>query len=115
MNAVTIPRPDRTLLDIMREDVKFGAPGAHLEPPEIPRWVRELNDTTGTEDMTGTLTDAMSDLEGKPREQMNNLIAELCGDVTADRLLELRNVMRQTLTDYCIGYAERILEQEGVL
>lgn len=115
MNAVTIPRPDRTLLDIIREDVKYGAPGAHLEPPEVPRWVRELNDISGTEDMTGTLTDALGELDGKSREQMNNLIAELCGDVTAERLLELRNVMRQTLTDYCIAYAERMLENEGVL
>jgi hypothetical protein len=115
MNAVTIPRRDRTLLEIIREDVKYGAPGAHLEPPEIPRWVRELNDVTGVEDMAGTLAEALSDLEGKQRDQMNGLLAELCGDVTADRLLELRNVMRQTLTDYCVAYAERMLEQEGVL
>jgi hypothetical protein len=110
MNA--IPRPAPTLLDIMREDMRHGAPGAYLEAPEVPQWVAEMNQSSswGIEDMVGCLTDSVSELDGVQRDKLNALLEDLMGDVRLDHVVELRDVLRQTMTDYCTKQAEKLLE-----
>lgn len=110
MNA--IPRPVPTLLQTMQDDIRHGAPGAYLEAPEVPQWVAELNQRSswGVEDMVGCLTDSVSELDGAPRDKLNALLEGLMGDVRLDHVVELRDVLRQTMTDYCTKQADKILE-----
>lgn len=104
-----LPRPIPTLYDQIVEAIHYGAPGAHIEVPEIPQWVDEAG-----EDMIGTLTEALSDSEDKRRAKLNRLLAACMGNISVDQIVDLRDALRELLADYCIKSAERRLERDGV-
>lgn len=110
MSALPV-RPWRLMIDQMRDDMNHGAPGPHLEPSEVPRWVSEMNEGSKEEitDMTGALSEMLLDVRDRNRKRLNNLLAEMMGDISADKLCELRDLLRSELTDYCIKQAEVML------
>lgn len=111
MNAlVKIPRPTKTLLEIMRDDLRFGAPGAHLEAPEVPQWVKEL----GTDMQSQGIEALNNHADDKQLEAFGQFLAEICEDIKADRLIELRDLLRSLLLDYSIAQAQKILDAEIV-
>lgn len=109
MNAlVRLPRPQKTLIQVMRDDLRFGAPGAHLEAPEVPQWVREL----GT-DMSSQCIEALnSHADDKQLEAFGQFIAECMGDIKADRLIEFRDLIRSLVLDYSTSQAQKMLDAE---
>lgn len=109
MNAQLKP-VEKTLFQEQLEAVRwYGAPGAHLEAPEVPRWTQELDPLN---DMTGQLTDALSDSDDKPRDRLSKLLEQCMGDITADQLIELRDSLRSIVLDYSIGQMQRMIERE---
>lgn len=111
MNAILKPRP-KTLFETMLEDFHNGAPGAHLEAPEVPQWADE-----NQQEMTGQLVDAIKwQADDKALDKLHDLLCCVCRDVTADQLIELRDLLRSLLLDYSIAQAQRMLERElGIL
>lgn len=109
MNAV---RGWHTLHQTVLADAKLTPDGrAHLEPHEVPTWIAE----TSGHDIVGELIEAIGDVEGKPRERLCHLLSIMCehGDgIPMCRAMEIIDVLRSTLTDYCIAQAQRFVERE---
>lgn len=110
MNALLRPI-ERTLLQQQLDNVRhYGAPGAHLEAPEVPQWVRELDGVPI--DMAFQMAEAFSDLEDKPRDRLNRLLEKCMGDITADDMIELRDALRSCVLDYSIAQMQRMIDRE---
>lgn len=93
------------------DDARLANGQAHLESPEVPQWVAELGD----HDLTGALTEALGDCEGKRREKLNALVIELClhgEDLPVRKAMELLDMMGAILTDHCVGEAQRMYDRE---
>lgn len=109
MNAV---RGLHTLHQTVLEDAKLTPDGtAHLESPEVPTWIAE----TSGHDIVGEMVEALGELEDKQREKMAQLFVLICekGDeISQRRSLELIDLLRSTLTDYCIAQAQVFVERE---
>ena len=109
MNAQLKP-VEKTLFRQQLEAVRFyGAPGAHLEAPEVAQWVHELDSLN---DMAGQLTDALGDSDGKPRDRLSRLLEQCMTDITADQLIELRDALRAMVLDYSIAQMQRMIDRE---
>jgi hypothetical protein len=102
MNAVVKPK---SLLEQIRDDIRAGSPGAHLEAPEVPRWAEEM-----LTDMTSQLVEAIKwQADDAQLDKFHDLLCECMDEIKADRLIELRDVLRALLLDYSISQAEKIL------
>lgn len=108
MSAV---RDRRSIRATVLEDARYGNGEAHLEPPEVVRWIEEAND----HDIAGALSEALSDVEDKPRERLNALLVLLCqqGDEISQRkATDLLDTLRGALTDYCVKQAQKMVDEE---
>jgi hypothetical protein len=108
MNAVA---PFRSLRQQVIDDARYANGIAHLEAPEVPRWIEAMDD----HDIVGALSEALSDEEGKRHARLCALLSELCekGEDIPRRLeSELVDILRASLTDYCVGQAQRIVDME---
>lgn len=105
----------RSLRQTVLDDARYANKQAHLESPEVPQWIAECDD----HDIAGALSEALSDIEGKQRDRLCALIAQLCEhgeDIPRRHETELVDLLRSTLTDYCVGQAQRFVDRElGVL
>lgn len=110
MNA--IPKWSGRLIDIIRDDVRHGAPGAHLEPHEVPQWVQELNEAGQPCDMVNCLVDSMSETDlGEQRDKLNKLLtAAMAEKPNIYDVLDLVELMQQSMKQYCIRQADKMLE-----
>lgn len=100
-----------TLRHTVLEDARLGTGEAHLESPEVPRWIAETDD----HDIAGTLCEALSDVEGKERGKLCALLDLLCegGDEIAQRkAIDLLDMLRVILTDHCVREAQKMVDQE---
>ena len=89
-------------------DVRHGAPLEliELEPAECVTWIAEESEY----DIAGALADAIGAVEQpKQRERLVQLVTEMMGDMTADRLIELRDELRGILKDYCSDHVRRVV------
>ena len=111
MNAV-VQAPRMSVKDELYHEVKYGRyPIEHitLEAEECIQWIAE-EDKEG-ETITWYLMHAMSDLEGKKLAKSDALIAKLMtGAMTADELIEWRDLMRSALIDHCSSGARTQVE-----
>jgi hypothetical protein len=99
-----------TLRKRVFDDARFANWQAHLESPEVPQWVEEMNDPC---DMVYVLGDALSDIEDKRRDKLNDLLTKLCEDKDGLCLREaedLHNYLQQALTEYCIRQAQKMVD-----
>lgn len=90
------------------DDARLANWNAHIESPEVPKWVAETDD-----DMASTLGDALSDLVDKRRDKVNDLLGKLCeqGDGLSMREADdLHNYLRQALTDFVIRKAQTMVD-----
>lgn len=93
------------------EDARLGTGEAHLESPEVPRWITEAGD----HDIAGALCEALSGIEGKDRGKLCALLDLLCekGDEIAQRKsIDLLDIIRVVLTDYCVKQAQKMVDLE---
>jgi len=108
MNAVT---KFQSLRQSVLDDVRYGAPEAHIEAHEVPQWI----DEAGDQDIAAELGDAISDLEDKPREKFCALLVSLCqhGErLSMQQGMELLAGMRAALTDRCVRQAQAYVDRE---
>lgn len=101
-------------VDIRRqvlEDARLGTGYAHLESPDVPEWIQE----TGDHDIVGTLSEALSNAEGKRHETLCDLLTQLCrqgDDIAQRKAVDLLDTVRALLTDHCIADAQRMVDRE---
>lgn len=91
------------------DDALYANGMAHLEATEVPQWIEEAD----SNDIAGELSEALSDLEGKERARVCALLADLCkqgDDIAQRRAVELLDLLRSTLTDYCIRQAQTYVD-----
>jgi hypothetical protein len=112
MNAVALPRY-RRLLDELKEQVQYDRYPIEritLEGEECVRWCVE-EDTKDT--ITGAMLHAISDFDAKKLARCDVLVAKLMlGTMTADELIDWRDLQREALIDYCSRLARRKVELE---
>lgn len=107
MSAVLKPKY-RTLLQTMLDDIKHGAPGAHLEVPEVPQWVEEC----GGDSYEHTMSAFNKQADDKQLERFAALLDACCRDITVDQLVEMRDIIRSVRLDYSIAQAQRMIDME---
>jgi hypothetical protein len=111
MNAV-VQAPYKRVKDELRDTVKYDRYPIEritLEGEECVRWIVE--ECKSPETITYYLTDAMNEWEGKKLAKSDALIAKLMsGTMTADELIEWRDILRAALIDYCSDWARKAIE-----
>jgi len=108
---VAVLKDWNSLHSTVLEDARLANGNAHLEAPEVPKWIAE----GARLDIAGELCEALSDLEDKPREKFNALLADLCQhgeDIPQRKAMEMLDMLRSTLTDHCVAQAQDFVERE---
>jgi hypothetical protein len=85
------------LVSSLVEDVHYGADPSRirLEPEEVLAYSSNL---------VGDLADALCEL---PSKRLERLLPQVMGDISADKLVELRDVLRELLIDINSNKASR--------
>jgi hypothetical protein len=113
MNAVVKPVYKR-VLDELKDSVRYDRIPLEtivLEAEECIRWIDEEGKKPET--LTYYMTDAVAELDGKKQAKSDALIAKLLtGTMTADELIEWRDLQRSALIDYCTDWARRKVDLE---
>jgi hypothetical protein len=106
MSAV-IKTVQKTLFQQQLEAVMYyGAPGAHLEANEVPQDIDEQGDHVVSE-----FVQAMSEFD-KDEKQFDRLLRALMCDMTADQLIEFRDLCRARFLDYRVKVQQRLIDRE---
>jgi hypothetical protein len=112
LNAVVKPKWQRLRTELTQSVTLDRVPleTITLEAEECLRWL----DEEGKEgSLTWYLMDSVNELEGKKRAKFDVLIAKLMtGAMTADELIDFRDLQRSALIDYCSSWARRVVEEE---
>lgn len=109
MNAVVHPKWSRLRAELV-SDVKHGAPIEYIElsPEETLRWIAQEDG----DDIVEVLVDTITGLDDKRNQALEALLSELMMDVTADRLLALRDFIRKIICDRCSERARNAVEED---
>jgi hypothetical protein len=109
MNAVPHPKWARLRAELV-SDVKHGAPIEYIElsPAETLRWIAQEDG----DDIVEVFVDTITGLDDKRNQALESLLVELMGDVTADRLIALRDFVRTILCDRCSERARDVVEED---
>jgi hypothetical protein len=109
MNAVPHPKWSRLRAELV-SDVKHGAPIEYIElsPEDTLRWIAQEDE----DDIVEVFVDTITGLDDKRNQALESLLVELMGDVTADRLIALRDFMRTILCDRCSARARDAVEED---
>lgn len=84
---------------------------AHLESHEVPRWIAEAND----HDIVGTLSEALTAIEGKDLGKLCALLDLLCEkgeDISQSKAVDLLEMLRTLLTGHCVKQAQKMVDEE---
>lgn len=84
---------------------------AHLESHEVPQWIAEAND----HDIVGTLSEVLTEVEGKDLGKLCALLDLLCEkgeDIAQSKAVELLEMLRTSLTAYCVKQAQKMVDEE---
>jgi hypothetical protein len=113
MNALVQPLY-KSLRNELRDNVRYDRVPLEtitLEGDECIRWLVEEDHKD--DGITTHLLQAIGDLEGKQLAKANVLLAKLMtGAMTADELMEWRDMQRAALIDYCSSWARKVVEEE---
>jgi hypothetical protein len=109
MAAVPHPKWSRLRAELV-SDVKHGAPIEYIElsPEETLRWIAQEEG----DDIVEMFVDTITGLDDKRNQALESLLVELMGDVTADRLIALRDFVRTILCDRCGARARDAVEED---
>jgi hypothetical protein len=109
VNAVPHPKWARLRAELV-SDVKHGAPIEYIElgPDEALRWIAQEDG----DDIVEVLVDSITGLDDKRNRALEALLSELMMDVTADRLIDLRNFVRTIICDRCSERARDLVEDD---
>jgi hypothetical protein len=109
MNAVVHPKWSRLRAELV-SDVKHGAPIEYIElsPEETLRWIAQEDG----DDIVEVLVDTITGLDDKQNQKLEALLVDLMGDVTADRLIAMRDFVRTILCDRCSERARDLVEED---
>lgn len=111
MRLIDSMRRNPTLHDEVLKDSLLADGFAHLEASEVPMWIGECGD----HDIAGEACEALTALEGKPRDHVNALLIEVCSfgeAMPAARIVQLATVLQAMLTQHCVAQAQRYVERE---
>ena len=93
------------------DDARYGTGDAHLESPEVPRWLAEAGD----HDIVGALSEALTAVEGKDNAKLCALLDLLCekgDDIAQRKAVDLLDMLRNCLTEYCVKQAQKMVDEE---
>lgn len=109
MNAQVQPKWARLRAELV-SDVKHGAPIEYIElnTDEALRWIAQEDKV----DIVEVLVDTLSGLDDKQNHNLEALLSELMMDVTADRLIALRDFVRKIICDRCSECARDAIEED---
>lgn len=109
MNAVPHPKWSRLRAELV-SDVKHGAPIEYIElsPEDTLRWIAQEDE----DDIVEVFVDTITGLDDKRNQALESLLVELMGDVTADRLIALRDFVQTILCDRCSARARDAVEED---
>ena len=102
----------RSIRQQVLDDANYGTGEAHLEPYEVPQWIAEAND----HDIVGTMSESLSDIEGKDLDKLRALLDLLCErgeDMAMSKADELLAMLRSALTAHCIKQAQKMVDEEA--
>lgn len=102
MHALTSKQP---VLKQLARDLRECGKLDHLEPSEAVQFAEE-----GQDDLLTLAIHALANLENKSHDRMNRLLTDLMGDVTADKLVDFRDLLRSSITDEALRQIKRILQ-----
>lgn len=87
---------------------------AHLESHEVPQWLHEA----GEDNIVHGLAEAISEIDDdKENAKLCALIDVLCEkgeDISQAKAGDLLEMLRKSLTNYCIRQAQRMVDEELV-
>lgn len=92
------------------DDARYGTGDAHLEPHEAPRWIAEAGD----HDIVGALSEALTSVEGQDNAKLCALLDLLCEkgeNLAAVKMIDLLEMLRTALTEYCVRQAQTMVEE----
>jgi hypothetical protein len=96
------------------DDARYGTGEAHLEPHEVPQWLEEAGD----HNIVHGLAEALSDIDDeKGNAKLCALLHVLCEkgeDIAQSKAVDLLEMLRTSLTSYCIRQAQRMVDEELV-
>ena len=99
----------RSIREQVLEDARWGTGEAHLEPHEVPRWIAE----TGDHDTVGALAEALSDIEDNGKLcALLDLLCEKGEDLANSKMVDLLEMLRTALTEYCVKQAQKMVDEE---
>lgn len=111
MNAIVKPQWHSIRQQVL-DDARYANGNAHLESPEVPRWIEE----TGDHDIVGQMAAAISNCDEGPRyENLKKLFTQLCQDgdeISQRRAVDLLDLLRSLLTDECVRQAQEYVDAE---
>lgn len=87
---------------------------AHLESHEVPQWLAEAGD----HNIVHGLAEALSEIDDeKDDAKLCALLHQLCEkgeDIAASKAVDLLEMLRKSLTSYCLKQAQRMVDEEFV-
>lgn len=109
MNAVAHPKWARLRAELV-SDVKHGAPIEYIEldPDDALRWIAQEDKV----DIVEVFVDTLSGLDDKTNHNLEALLSEVMMGISADRLIELRDLIRKILCERCSERARDAVEED---
>jgi hypothetical protein len=109
LKAPPMPLKDELVLVVTAGRYPLG--NLTLEGEECIRWIAEEGIASQT--ITDSMIDALNELQGKKKAKSDVLIAKMMtGNMTADELIDWRDLMRASLIDYCSDWARKSIEMQ---
>lgn len=96
------------------DDARYGTGEAHLEPQEVPRWLAEAGDHNIVHGLAEALSDIDDEADNAKLCALLDLLCEKGEDMAAVKLMELLEMLRKSLTAYCVKQAQRMVNEEFV-
>lgn len=97
-----------TLHQSVINDVRAGAPYAHLEPGEVPQWTEESD-----EGIVCAMAHAITDID--EGDKLAELLTALCKQgekMPLEDAMDLLAMLRTGVTTYCIAQAQKHVDDE---
>lgn len=99
----------RSIRQQVLDDARYSTGEAHLESSEVPRWIAE----TGDHDTVGALSEALSDIEDTGKLcALLDLLCEKGEDLAAAKMIDLLEMLRTALTEYCVRQAQKLVDED---
>jgi hypothetical protein len=96
------------------DDARYGTGEAHLEPHEVPQWLEEAGDHNIVHGLAEALSDLDDEKENAKLCALLHLLCEKGEDIAASKAVDLIEMLRKSLTSYCVKQAQRMVDEDFV-